>query len=417
MEKNILFVAYGGGHARMIHPVIEAIRKTSAGPQITCHVLGLTTARRIFDEHGIKSFGMCSILDKEKDKDAIEWGRHIAKTHHSSKTGIPLEESIAYLGLSFKDLVAKNGEALAWRKLNQHGRHAFFPTTIMDRLFGKLNPDFVVATNSPRCEAAALKVARQRKIPSLSVTDLFSVIKGYKLEADFVTFINETARDRFVKDGAVDPECSIFHCTGNPAFDCLIKSNFFPDRKFFENIENSAYRPIVLHADMPAYYCPDLDEPYRKTDQDILLELDAVYQATIKNNGIYLIRPHPSQGHLQYEEWLAGKKDAYLAADYDLHSLLANISLLVVRTSTVGLEACFLRKKVIQIDSKHGSDLPLAEMGIAWGSQRYEDLESLIFRAIGNDNEFELMQEQLHQIFPHTPAAPKIADLIIDNLP
>ena len=132
------------------------------------------------------------------------------------------EDSVAYLGLNYKDLVLQHGEAKAAELFALRGRQCFLPLHAMARIFDRLRPDFVVTSNSPRAEAAALAVANERGIPSLAMTDLFTGLGGYVLQAGSITFLNQIAQEMFLADGLVDPGISEFHVTGNPAFDKIL---------------------------------------------------------------------------------------------------------------------------------------------------------------------------------------------------
>lgn len=144
--------------------------------------------------------------------------------------------------------------------------------------------------------------------------------------------------------------------------------------------------------------------------------MEACYDAAMQCNAAYLIRPHPSQDRQLYASWLAGRKWAYLAADYDLHALLANIDLLVARTTTVGLEAAYMQKRILQLDCDLHSDLPLAKMGIAWGVNGYGELAREMKNALTDDKKFEEMKNKAEGLLPREPAAVKIATIILEIL-
>lgn len=419
MAKNILFVTYGGGHAHMVAPVVHELRKTKAheNGDIAIHVLGLSAAKGILKRADIESFGFKNYLDKDKDADAISWGEELAKTHHVQSSGIELADSIAYLGLSYKDLVIRLGEEEAERLLQKEARRAFYPLTIMERIFDYIKPDFVIATNSPRSEAAAIATANKRGIDNLIMTDLFAGWVNYPLKAKHITFINEFAKNGFAADSLVDEESSQLYYTGNPAFDAIIKLPKNKDGQWMaKHFPQISGKKIILHADMPAYWDTEKKCSHFKSDAETLEELNACYHAAAKNGAVYLIRPHPSQDHGLYNKWLEGKDGAYLAADCDLHELLRNIDLLIARSTTVGLEAATMQKRIVQLDSDFHSDLPLAKMGVAWGVNSYDELADTIKNALSDDKSFEKIKDQIKQLLPSEPAAAKIAKIILENI-
>jgi hypothetical protein len=411
MTRRILFVTYGGGHAHMVYPVVHALRASKERLEVS--VLGLTAAREILKRNGVESFGFSAILDPIADADAITWGTELSKEHHSEKSGAEPSESIAYLGLSFKDLVIREGEAKARQLLKEKGRHAFFPEGVMKRIFERVCPDFVVTTSSPRSEAAAIANANEQGIRNLAMTDLFSGIADYKLRARNITFLSPLARDMWVANGFVDPSISKLHITGNPAFDRLLSSQGSGQAGWIQKEFPGAKNAVALHADAPAYWDPSRKREHLRNDKEILEEMDAVYRATIDHRMTYLVRPHPSQPDELYEKWLKGKPDAFLASKQDLYSLLRNITVLVVRTSTVGLEAAYLGKAVLQLDSDFHTDMPLAKLGVAWGANSFAEISSVMRGIISS---VSLGQGGGGKSLPREPAAAKIAHIITEAL-
>ena len=418
-QKTILFVTYGGGHAQMVWPVVHALRQSPlcSDGKIRILTLALPAARDILVRHGVEVISFADYIDEKQDADALAWGAELAKVHHSPSSGIDPAESIAYLGLSYKDLVLRLGADEAQASLEQQGRRAFFPLTVMSRVFDDVEPDFVVTTNSPRSEAAAIATANLRGIDNLIMTDLFTGLGGYLLEGRNISYLNRVAHDMFVADGLVDESRSIAHFTGNPAFDRLLELPREAEPGWLQrNFPGASAGQVVLHADAPGYQDPSDKSSHLRSESEILAELDAVWRAVIDNNAVYLVRPHPSQSPKLYRDWIRGKQNAFLARDNDLHDLLRNISLLVVRTSTVGLEAVYMGKRVLQLDSDYHSDLPLAAMGVAWGVNSFAELASAVGDALSNDDTFARLCSRRDEVLPLEPAAQKIARILLDKL-
>lgn len=403
----------------MVYPVVHALRESEPyrNGQLGIEVLGLPAARDTLSRNGVDCIGFADYLDKDADADAIAWGKDLAREHHSPTIGVSLEDSVAYLGLCYKDLVMRLGEQEAAKQFQAKARHAFYPLTILERIFDDIRPDFVVTSNSPRSEAAAIEVANQRGIDNLIMTDLFTGISGYRFQARNITFLNEFAKDMFVADGLADPSVSAFYYTGNPAFDTILNLPKGRDAQWLpRHFPDIKGKPVVLHADMPAYLDCRRKCVHTKTDAEIIEEMQACYNAAMANNAAYLIRPHPSQDRRIYIDWLAGRRDAYLAAEPPLHELLVHIDLLVARTTTVGLEAAYLHKRIVQLDADYHADLPLAKMGIAWGVNGYGKLPGAIKNALTDDKTLEQIKNTIKRMLPGEPAAGKVAGIILDRL-
>lgn len=419
VKKTLLFVTYGGGHAHMVYPVVQALKKSAEykSGALDIRVLGLPAARETLRRNGVECFGFADYLDKDKDADAIAWGKNLAKTHHSPTIGVTLEDSIAYLGLNYKDLVVRLGEQQAAALFKEKARHAFYPLTIMERIFDDIKPDFVITSNSPRSEAAAIETANRHGIGTLIMTDLFTGLGGYLLKANHITFLNEFAKNMFAADGLIDENISQFYYTGNPAFDKLLQLPREKDPAWRQHhFPQAEDKKLILHADMPAWWDYREKRSHYRKDAEILKELDACYAAVMENDAAYLIRPHPAQDRTLYSKWLKGKPQAYFAADCDLHETLRNIDLLLARTTTVGLEAAYLRQRILQLDADFHKDLPLAAMGIAWGINGYDVLPGAIKNALIDDKKFEDIKNQVKHMLPDKPAAETIANIILEKL-
>lgn len=418
MSKTILFVTYGGGHAHMVYPVIHALRASPAfqSGALTIRTLGLPSAKAILNRNGVECLGFTDYLRPAEDADALRWGTELAQKHHSPTLGIPLEDSVAYLGLNYKDMVTRLGPEAAATLFAEKGRNAFYPITVMQRILDDIRPDVVVTTNAPRSEAAAIEAANARGIETLIMTDLFTGMMGYRMKAKHITFINAFAMQKFKADGLL-AEGATCHYTGNPAFDKILSLPQTPIPGWLEqHFPKAAGKKIVLHADMPAYWNPHSKTAHFKTGAESIEELDACYHAAMENDAAYLIRPHPSQARALFESWLHGRKDAYLAAECDLHQLLRHSDLVLARSTTVGLEAAYMRRKVLQLDYGIHTDLPLKDLGIAWGVNGYEGLSAEMRHALTDTKRYEDILKKIPETLPDTPAASSIAAIIESRL-
>lgn len=418
--RRLLFVTYGGGHVHMIYPVVKALRLCEAFIQgsLDIRVLALPTAVAALKANGITDvLGFRDFLDPLTDADAVVWGQRLAERHHSAGIGVLHEDSVAYLGLNYRDLVLQHGEAGAAAVFAQEGRQAFLPLNMMERIFDRERPDFVVTTNSPRSEAAAIAVANQRGLGNLSMTDLLSGLGTPPMKAVNITFLNEIAQSMYLANGIVDPAISEFHITGNPAFDSLL---VFPTHQYSgwlqQQFPGLGSRKAVLHADTPAYWDVVNNRTHLVTPEETLTELDACWSAARAHGCAYLLRPHPSQDRALHERWLAGRADAFMAANCELNPLLASIDLLLVRGSTIGLQAALMRKRIVQLQSTLHADVPLAAMGVAWAGSAGERLRDEIGLALNDKVQFGALLARMDRLLPVEPAGPKVAAIILDKL-
>lgn len=195
MTKTVLFVTYGSGHAAMTAQVIRALKEY---PDIRIELLALTLAGPYFKRQGYPYQGFKDFI-LPSDYDALAWGKKLSAQFHQPETGIEEEEAIAYLGLSYWDLVERLGETEAAHLWEEKKRNAFFPISVLERVLDRIKPDIVVTTNSPRAEYAAQVAANQRGIATLAMVDLYGLFNFYQIQADYVAVISRQVIDNMKK--------------------------------------------------------------------------------------------------------------------------------------------------------------------------------------------------------------------------
>ncbi len=218
---KVLFVSYGGGHIQMTLPVMHALRKLE--PDCEATILALTTAFGVARRAGEQPLGYRDFCRGGDAARAIRYGEMLLDGR--SHAEVAVEESLAYLGFNFLEWVDAEGEARAWQRWREQGRHGFRPVRFMTRVLRELRPDVVVTTNSPRSEEAAIAAAASLGIPSLSMVDLFALpgdpFATRPVHATRVAVLSDATRANLVRAG-MDPERIIV--TGNPAFDALTQA-------------------------------------------------------------------------------------------------------------------------------------------------------------------------------------------------
>ena len=107
MTRKVLFVTYGGGHVSMVLPVIKQLRLLA--PDIECVLLALTTAYATAIKVGEKPVGYKDWLHLVDAKQALFLGEALLGVNTSPD--VSREESVAYLGINYLDLIAQHGAA------------------------------------------------------------------------------------------------------------------------------------------------------------------------------------------------------------------------------------------------------------------------------------------------------------------
>jgi hypothetical protein len=413
--KKVLFVTYGGGHAAMVAPVVRAL---SAYPDIVSETLALTLGGPYFKRQGLSYKGFKDFLTPA-DRDAMEWGRRLAEQSHRPATGIEQEEAIAYLGLSYWDLVMREGRAQAARLWVEKQREAFYPLSVMERVIGRSGPDMVVTTNSPRSEQAAIQVANRRGIPTLSMQDLFGVFNWCQPQADYVTVISPLVIENIIRDKGRRAGQE-YLVTGNPAFDSAFDHrgpvNVAWRQTHLPSLPANAKALLWVDEGNNVYRPPGESRSvvHIRSDEEITCCLETLARSTRASDGYLLIRPHPSQQRAVYDQWMneAGHRHVIFAGDLPLYPLLNAVDAVATFTSTVGCEALLMGRPVIQIGYHRGQrNLLLGEWGVARLAETPEQLPEMVRRAFQEGVPRE-MQLRIDAMFSNERAAPKIAAAI-----
>jgi hypothetical protein len=399
--KKILFVCYGGGHVRMVLPVLAELRRRAAVEPV---ILGLTAARAELQAAGWPCLGFADFVDPA-DADAIRRGGALAQALPTRVAD--LRESAAYLGLSWADLADQHGEEGADRLYARHGRQAFLPVRTLDRIIRRTGADAVVATSAPRAERAAILAARRCGLPSLCMVDLFAAYElswlrepGY---ADRVCVLNERVRERLLAAGRPAAEVIV---TGNPAFDSLADEELRRRGLALRRARGWEGRQVVLWASQvePRHHPSHPGEGDPTLPVRIAERLRAMLAERASME--LVVRPHPSDPAgappTQPREWLSGR-------DEELHVLLHACDLAVVMTSTVGIEARLAGLRVVQVlGSLYSEAAPYLEFGIAQEAVHLDGLPAAVARALAAPAPLPPQSGG--------PAAPRVADALLDLL-
>ncbi len=355
----------------MLIPVIQCLqRKTDYTPVI----FGLTTASKNLTQAGIPHYGYRDLV-QDGDEKALEIGKKMAAALQG-KSQINAEETIAYLGLSYQDMIDRLGEEEAARQFEQRGRQAFLPLSIMERAFKKFKPDLVIATNSPRSEKAAILTAGTLGIPSVCVMDLFDPREfedriGQPGYATRVCMFSDFAKQELITMGRKDEEIVV---TGNPSFDSLADPELEAQAQAMVVERGWQGRTRILWARQPN---PNDWDLYRAVEKK-LMELLPDHP-----DWQLIIRPHPNDS-TRFDN-LPERVSLSTQNDF-LPALVQASDLIITVNSTVGLQGVAIGKPLINVAMGFASPFtPYPEMGISLGIKKIEAMEAAIHKALSPD--------------------------------
>ena len=377
MSRKILFVAYGGGHISMVLPVMQQLRFLA--PDVECVLLALTTGYQRAQTAGEQPLGYKDFLQLVDAPAALRWGETLLG--NNSSPDVTREESVAYLGINYLDLIAQHGELGAARVYAEKGRYGFAPLQFMNRLVDALSPDVVVATNSPRSEEAALAVAVARGIPSVGMVDLFGLDSDTyvfrETKPDITCVLAESVRVRLIKRGF---NASGVIVTGNPGFDGLFNPKNRELADAFIKHKGWQGKDIIFNAgSWESVSHPDTPIP---AGRSFPIEIEGIlrrYTASRPNTAL-IQRYHPGDW-FNYSR-LPEVADVHFSEppNEPVHPLLIASTVVVNTNSTLGLEAAVIGKPVISIENSPSVHawFSLAKLGVSHPSATHLDLPATL---------------------------------------
>lgn len=374
---RVLFVCYGGGHIGMVLPVIRELEALIPGVQ--CVLMALTTGYLKAKSIRPDTLGYKDFLHLVDANAVHRWGEHLSAGNTSPD--VPMDETIAYLGINYLDLVAQYGEAGAAERYRDQGRYGFEPRNFMGKVIESLEPDVVVATNSPRSERAALDVARSLAIPAIGMVDLFGLDSDtyvvHEPKPDWTCVISEGVRQRLIARGF--PARGVV-VTGNPAFDGLFDPrNQELAQQFLVERGWQRLRPILFAGHWEPVAHPSTSVP---VGQSLPREIEAVLRQHVQQRDelALIVRYHPSDW-TRYPRLPDEPRIHFSEPPREpIHPLILASAAVVVQTSTVGLESAVGGRPVISVENSPAAYVwfSLARQGVSTAAATPSDLPAVV---------------------------------------
>ncbi len=366
----ILLVSYGGGHVAALAPIAKALQE--AGRPF--RFLAMTTAAAHLQRLRIPCLGFAD-LPGATDDEVLRYGETLAD---ELPPGGPVSraESVAYLGLSFADLVHRLGAAEAASRYRDRGRQAFLPVRLMRAVIDAWQCRLVVATNSPRAERAAIAAAGSAGIRSLCLVDSFAMQEvewiGVPGFADRVCVLNEQVREMFLARGRRAEEVWV---TGNPAFDGLLSSQTIDAGERLR--EQRGWDDGLVTILWASQIEPEQHtfRPERIGDPSLPRRVEQYLRSFVVDHPGFrlVVRYHPSER----ETFVSQPRVEPSERSEDLGALLHAVDVVVVTASTVGMQASMIGRPVVSVDtSVFTADAPYSRMGISVGVDSVQALGS-----------------------------------------
>ena len=370
--KKALFVVYGGGHITMAAPVIRELESHG----VECQVLALTTGYRKTRQLGLHPLGYRNFLHLVPSLDSVlEWGTQLLSGNQHPD--VDPTESKLYLGINFAQWVHDHGEAQAESMYAVLGRRGFFPLHFMDAILRDIKPDIVITSNSPRSEQAAVEAAIGLSIPTLSMVDLFlrpsDPFCQRALYADKLTVISADVKQVLHSIGI---PLSRVVVTGNPAFDTLASPVVQQQARDFRQRLRWEGHTVVMFAGHGEDF-QDTPIAWRGTRFGIEVGSQLLGWVDQQEDRALIVRYHPSESHLYPQLAQHARVHRSEPSLEPLHPVLLASDVVVVQTSTVGLEASLSGRAVLCLKfapSVRASSYNYAELGLAQPVDSFPEL-------------------------------------------
>lgn len=335
------------------------------------HFLALTTA---FEKARRTALEVWQARDLVSDDEGeiLDLGRIIA----GKVAGlVSAEETYAYHGLGYHDLIARLGPEKATALYRDKGRAAFTHGELAVRIIAKTRPDIVLTTNSPRAEKAIIEEAQSQGIPAVVLNDTLASKSNHWLHdpdyGDRICVLSEPVRDTLLRSGHNPSKVVV---TGNPAFEPAAGL-----RERRAAMLGSGPR-TVLYASQPL---PAGDAEHKRC---VIAELRRI--ASKRDDLELRVRLHPNE-------------QTRAAACPTLAEDLLAADIVVTHGSTVGIEAALAGIPVVlQMGSQIARQCRFEEYGIAIANENVTELGMAIDRALalGVASQFSMPANSLENI-------------------
>ena len=343
---KLLFVAYGGGHMRLLHQIAQkVINTTDFSVKIIALTTGYLDVKNFYNKEVLKRpFDYKDLFHEELEK-IRSYGSQLLSENHNPVSGLEEEDSIFYLGMSFNDLVVEHGEEEAWKMYNEKKRHAFLPKRSMKKILEQESPDLLITTTSPKCELASLLASKELNIPSMQIIDLFG--DNYPVPfADHIIVLNKRVKQKL--ESKVDNNSNI-HAFGQPVFDYTVTQVEEIDREAVRNILGiSKTTPVILFSPSRYLIYGNNRSILKELDHNIVNEpvFKIFIELSKKYNFKLIVRPHPNDRADKFSKYISGNDfiKLYKNDDLSLYESISISDLVVAYNSTIMIESTLCGK-------------------------------------------------------------------------
>ena len=378
MAAPVLFVTYGNGHIAKVAPVVKALEAQG----IACPVLALTLGYQQAQRLGLSPLGYKDFLHLVDADKALRYGRMLwPENRHPD---VDEFESCCYLGINYLEWTQTYGEEEAAKLYAQKGRRGFLPVTFLGRVIDSIGAGVVVSTSSPRSEQAAIEAAVQRKLPSLTMLDVFAnphdTYLYHKTYADRITAPSRLAAQQ-LRNAGFDP--ARIRVTGCPAYDYLQDAERRGEGAALKRAFGWDGLSVLLWAGALEAATPGAPPEYVGTGLCEMVERKLRQWVREREDVALVVRYHPTQYHLFADQGAQERVYVSTATKDALLPQLHAADTVLIQTSTVGFEAALLGKRVLNLafsPTVINTDYDFSKLGLAEAVPSIDVLPNILNR-------------------------------------
>jgi len=376
-KKKILFFVSTRNHFVNALPVIRMLQKRNdVIIQNLCmdlFVLGKKAiVSKLFLKEGISHNHLQQYANLSLLKKVFKGYKHINHCQHLIGGNLNSLETVKLHGINLTPLLTNYIIFLIKYEL----QYLIYYVELIREMLDKEKPDMVaLLCEFNRDSRSLIRFSKERKIPLYYIEHsiIYDGPLTRGLDSDYMAVEGSALKKRLENYGVPSEKLIV---TGRPVYDEIIKTKDKIDVSLFKKFGLDKTKKIVLLA----------TNPYGEDNARKLVS--AVVNAINKFDELQLIiKPHPRESVDFYQRLLDelnfknGK-----AIDYDTFELIKISELVIVVTSTVGLEAMLCNKPVISINLFNLPEaVPYVKTGSAIGVYQEDEVEDAIRTVLYND--------------------------------
>ena len=405
-------------------PIIGELQKDESNDVLVIRAGGLLTnsTQKALEREGLSYRNYESYITGEVRNRVSKGARSLAEKWQKLKADQGFREALNYQGVPLWESLEDDLHQVFLALLPQ----AIGCVETVNHIIDVERPNIIMVMNETLMLGAVVAlVSESRGLPTVDVE--FGAGIGEKIDVPIPTSISE-AVDKVVVWGEamrasaiagrkISPDRVVV--AGSPSFDDAVRRmKDFREEKFRREMALEAGKSTILFASQP------VQSPVTAEIREQLVR--CVYRAIRGLPDIqFVVKLHPGEGFDLHHELRRemGLGNVVITKDVNLYHLFGICDVVIVCTSTVGLEAMIMDRPVIDVNLAGMSDgLPYVERGAAIGVRREEELVPAIEAALHDEDVRSRLAEGRRQfVYDYAylqdgQAARRVADLIMQMI-